>query len=58
MSEQWNSDKRCYEVPTNKFRFHMQNRYSPKILQQWWSFVRGNGEEGEWRDVPLVIEEL
>lgn len=55
-------------IPTMRLRFverDVSGRDEPiklvRILQQWWRQDRPHGQmlgmEGEWRDVPLEIEE-
>ena len=55
-------------TPTNKLRFvereerhwHDDRTYSVRrvrILQQWWEYPDKPEWPGEWRDVPVEVEE-
>lgn len=41
---------------TMNFRFYTTNRHQPPRLQQWWQNLE-RYNEGEWRDIPVVIDE-
>ena len=50
--------------PTNKLRFVMRPTHAStgpffiRVLQQWWEpDYPGSAWPGEWRDVPLEVEE-
>ena len=44
-------------IKNNEGTGYFSQRVKTKVLQQWWAEVDAPQSSGEWRDVPLGVEE-